>query len=109
MLLHVYQNFPLIKFRLLRMHRFLHSLRRGNRETRGTLTFSQLLRQSPSVMAIYLLRARSRNQNFTFTLNLSGEEYFTEILTVVFHPDGMTVEVFKQFIQGKRMLGPYAI
>jgi hypothetical protein len=60
-------------------------------------------------MAIYLLRARSRNQNFTFTLNLSGEEYFTEILTVVFHPDGMTVEVFKQFIQGKRMLGPYAI
>ena len=79
------------------------------RENRGTLSFSSLLRQSPAVMSIYLIRARKSNQSFTFTSDLSDDACFTEILTTVFYPDGITVDAFKQLIQAKRMLGAFSI
>ena len=79
------------------------------RENRGTLSFAQLLRQSPAVMSIYLIRARTRNESFKFTSDLSDDACFTEILTTVFYPDGITVDAFKQLIQAKRMLGPFSI
>jgi hypothetical protein len=79
------------------------------RENRGTLKFSVLLRQSPSVMSIYLIRARTRNQIFSFNFNLHDEECFTEILTTVFYPDGITVDAYRQLIHAKRMLGPFSI
>ena len=79
------------------------------RENRGTLSFSSLLRQSPAVMSIYLIRARSRNESFTFTPDLSDDACFTEILTTVFYPDGITVDAIKQLIQAKRMLGVFSI
>jgi hypothetical protein len=79
------------------------------RENRGTLSFAQLLRQSPAVMSIYLIRARTRNESFKFTPDLSDDACFTEILTTVFYPDGITVDAFKQLIQAKSMLGPFSI
>ena len=77
------------------MLHFLYSLRRGYRKNRGTLNFSQLVRQSSVVMAINLLRARSQNQTFAFAPDLSDKARFTGILTVIFYPDGITVEAFK--------------
>ena len=54
------------------------------RENKDTLKFSVLLRQSPSDMSTYLIRARICNHFFSFYFNLHDENCFTEIMTTVF-------------------------